>query len=380
MKVLVAVLGMLSLAAYSSDLSQREAGDALSAWLQKSKVSLVVKIGRVGVNCADRAQGVFDDNPEVSVEYKAAQELGWIRVTRDGPGFWKIEPVGLSSAVVESTQHNHHYAANGCDYHLAYIPIADRNLVEVISVKQVDQGNEVKFRWKWVLTPEGKKLSADLPLSLLADTDWRLNNTARMEAEADFTLMDIPQTIAVHEELVVLKRENNEWKTLMHRAQTPMLDMRAWNRVTDSELAEFDDPTRTSWEELMGYGWRVDHHDNGIVYFHTASQNGVLKTGGRASLLLSIVCGPKTLINVNSGTVENGRVRLTFDGAPPMVTKWYQLNEANFGYVAQPLFAKLVNAKTFRVEFTPLGQPPQTAIFNMADFKELFMKEKACHL
>jgi hypothetical protein len=93
---------------------------------------------------------------------------------------------------------------------------------------------------------------------------------------------------------------------------------------------------------------------------------------------LKISCGKFLLVSVLAGPVQDLNVRTSIDNGPVLAERWSWLKDDLISRTSEALTKKLLKAKTFRFEFTPRGQNPTVAIYDMADLNEVFHKEPLC--
>src|SRR5260370_13459680 len=268
MKGLSSVLVVLSLflSGCSGGLSRKTAGEAIAASFQGHHIALLLKFGRVGAMCFDKAAGVLDEAPTTHIECIAASDAGLVSVTQDGADFWKIEPVGLEPPVLEMMKKNHRYGANGCDYQLAAVPIANRSLIEVTRINQItDVTAQTEFKWKWTLTPEGTKLAGQQPSSRLAELDWRLDNNILSQTDSRFTLTDIVQSTAPRDGKVTLNKTRQGWRVLEPPPKLqPVPSLEAWSWLTEAEIAKLTPEVRELWAAGRGHAWHRSESVNAM--------------------------------------------------------------------------------------------------------------------
>jgi len=115
------------------------------------------------------------------------------------------------------------------------------------------------------------------------------------------------------------------------------------------------------------------------VRFMIWAKNKVVQKGTEEAPLLSISCGKSLLTYVVSGPVRERTVPIRFDDGAVTTTRWSPGDDI-LASASPSLVRQLVNARTFRIEYTPWGSSPQVAIFNMANLKELVPQEKLCKI
>jgi hypothetical protein len=80
--------------------------------------------------------------------------------------------------------------------------------------------------------------------------------------------------------------------------------------------------------------------------------------------------------------VSTENIRYKFDDSATVETKWDRLDVAGTylgnALVYRDFLKKMLQAKAFKLEFSPVGQAPQIASFDMGNLKELIQHEKGC--
>ncbi len=214
MKGLVAAFTvvLVVLCGCSGGLSRKAAGRAIEE-SGDSTVSITVSYGRLGTNCEDEEKHVRSQNPTTDIVHVAASAAGLIQVTPDVPDFWKVELTGGKSSQ-RPVRKSYHFVANGCDYELAFISLANKSVVAVTSVNQLtDDTAEAEYAWKWVLTPAGEKIIDQVPLSQLAELDAAIDyNSRHRQRDSNFALADVGRSTELRRDKVFLKKTNGGWK------------------------------------------------------------------------------------------------------------------------------------------------------------------------
>src|ERR1051325_11974976 len=105
-----------------------------------------------------------------------------ISITPDGPGFWKVEPVNPTPALVEFLKKAHYSGKDGCDYILLGFTVAEKSVAE-INLHEIGSGKtEAEFTWKWGLTPFGTRLVDNFNAQQRAHLNVNLE-TARLQSD-----------------------------------------------------------------------------------------------------------------------------------------------------------------------------------------------------
>ena len=124
---------------------------------------------------------------------------------------------------------------------------------------------------------------------------------------------------------------------------------------------------------------KMDGHK--VVHFKTWSSNRVRSSDREDTLLLGIVCDEGLELYIKPGPVSIPNIRYKFDDSATSTAKWVPGNDENFLgtlVVTRGFLRQMMKAKTFKLEFTPLGQEAQIASFEMGNFKDLIQREKGC--
>jgi hypothetical protein len=158
------ILMLCALASCSSSktLNNETAAKRVKDYLGWHLSAIHVDIGRVGKDCVsnyDDATSV-DLTPQSSVETLVAEAAGYVAVTQDGPGFWKVALTEAGKANVDGTP-SPQPPKKGCDYQTAAFVIANRELISVEGITSAETNPEVSYLWRWHFTNLGRELRAD---------------------------------------------------------------------------------------------------------------------------------------------------------------------------------------------------------------------------
>ena len=115
------------------------------------------------------------------------------------------------------------------------------------------------------------------------------------------------------------------------------------------------------------------------ITYEIRSTNNVHLSSREDRVTMGLQCGKNVFQYILSGEVSTKGIRYKFDDSAPYAVEWYVLN----GAVANPSTSKkflkqLLQAKTFKFEFTPVGRGPQVASFDLGNVGELIRNEKVC--
>jgi hypothetical protein len=116
------------------------------------------------------------------------------------------------------------------------------------------------------------------------------------------------------------------------------------------------------------------------ITYEIRSTNNLYLYSRETKVTMGLQCGKDVFQYVVSGKVSTPSIRYKFDDSAPSKVDWYVLQH---GAVAHYLTSKkflqqLLQAKTFKFEFTPDGQAPQVASFDLGNIGELIRNEKVC--
>jgi len=114
------------------------------------------------------------------------------------------------------------------------------------------------------------------------------------------------------------------------------------------------------------------------VSYTTSSTNSIHLTSGEGPVNMGLICEKRVMIYVGSGPVSSKGVRYKFGDEAPYAIGWYILNNAMGESTSSKFLNQMMKAKTFKFEFTPDGQGPQVASFDLGNIGELIRNEKVC--
>lgn len=158
------IVVLLVLAGCSSNkLNNKTAAKVIRSPLAQDQNTIVTDIGRVGATCVytlDGEEQPIDLSPERSPERFAAEAIGYLSVTPDGPGFWRVALTEKGKSFVLGNPAPRS-ALKGCDYQSVTFLLATPELVEVTGVTADENAPEVEYLWKWNVTDFGRELRQD---------------------------------------------------------------------------------------------------------------------------------------------------------------------------------------------------------------------------
>ncbi len=197
LSVLFPVTLIVLAAGCSGKKDQKALIDVLNKSMNRDRIMLDLPLGRVGQACANsniEAKPV----PEQAI-YFAAQKAGFITITPDGAGFWKVELVNPSPQVTEALKTAAHNTMDGCDLMRFSFSVAYKSVSEVRNIRKVDgDQSEVEFTWKWTLAQWGTKFVSTLSPQELAGLNDHLKNPALdRQRDSSFNIADMTKTGAL---------------------------------------------------------------------------------------------------------------------------------------------------------------------------------------
>jgi len=161
----VGVVLLLVLAGCSSNkLDNKTAATVIRSPLAHDENTIVADIGRVGTECVfsmdDGKEVPVNLAPEETPEIVAAEAVGYLSVTPDGSGFWKVALTEKGRTFVQGKPAPDP-PRKGCDYQKVSFLLATPELVEVTGVTVDENAPEVEYLWKWNVTDLGRELRKD---------------------------------------------------------------------------------------------------------------------------------------------------------------------------------------------------------------------------
>jgi hypothetical protein len=121
---------------------------------------------------------------------------------------------------------------------------------------------------------------------------------------------------------------------------------------------------------------QMDGHKT--VSYTTRSTNSIHLTSREGPVNMGFICEKNVITYVDSGPVSSKGIRYKFDDEAPYAIGWYVLNNAVGESTSKSFLDQMMKAKTFKFEFTPVGQAPQVASFDLGNLRELIQNEKVC--
>jgi hypothetical protein len=121
---------------------------------------------------------------------------------------------------------------------------------------------------------------------------------------------------------------------------------------------------------------QMDGHKT--ISYSIHSTNSIHLTSREGPVTMDLVCEKEVRTFVESGPVSSKGVRYKFDDEAPYAVGWYVLDNAVGESASKKFLSQMMKAKTFKFEFTPVGQGPQVASFDLGNIRELIQNEKVC--
>ena len=211
--VLLPILMLVSMA-NSSDTNRDAVTAALSKGLQKEVVFFTLAMGRVGDNCGNHEPYSDKVKPLPSMtRFHAAQKAGLVKITPDGPGFWKVELVDPKPGVLENLQKMKHETSGGCDSIPLFFTVATKTVVDTVKIQEItSEKSEVEFTWKWTLTPFGEKLVNGLTEQERRELNAYIHPPRDpVNPDPTFNFADLTPSIAPRPGKKALKKAGDGW-------------------------------------------------------------------------------------------------------------------------------------------------------------------------
>ena len=144
----------------SKTVSQKNAEEQISKNLKQDLAHMMVEVGRIGTACvltlSDGEESSMDLSPAGNITLIAAQAAGFVSVTPDGNGFWKVALTDKGKAAVYRSVPDP--PKKGCDYQATFFIAGTPQLVKVTGVTASQETPEAEFVWRWDLTEFGREL------------------------------------------------------------------------------------------------------------------------------------------------------------------------------------------------------------------------------
>jgi hypothetical protein len=346
--------------------------------------------GRISPSCAPIA-GLTEKGDLTAVfKYQAAQKAGLVTITPDGPGFWKVETTDPKYA--EFLKKARYGGLNGCSFVASGLFVAWKSVADITNIHEISgEKSEVEFTWKWELSPVGEKLVNGLDEQERARLGADLESRDHGKPDPTFSLVDMKQNSTPRSGKATLKKSGDNWiMDTSEQAPSPTASSSSSVPASGSSSSQpTDEQLRAggiSAEEIglmkaaMGRNWhrsevvdRMDDHKT--VRFGISPKTDHIIPGAPE---LKVSCGKYLLVTVLAGPVANLDVRTKIDDGPVLAERWSWLKDDLISRTPETLARKLLKAKTFKFEFTPKGENPTVATFDMADLNEVFQKEPLC--
>lgn len=377
--VLIAFLALL--AGCSGKKDQKAMIDAINKSMNQDRIMVYLLRGHVSPKCSGswiEAKPI----PE-QIVYSAAQKAGLITITPDGPDFWNVELVNPSPMVVEGMKRSAHTTDNGCDATIYGMSVAYKAVADVVNVGQEKDGkSEVEFTWKWTVEPttQGAKLANALSPQERAELNDHLKNPVLdHQHDPSFNVTDMAQSGAPHTAKMVLSKSGNEWVAGLSQ-EGQVAEAKRRNEALQAQLTQLENalPKPGEWVRVES----TDKMDGSkTVQFKALSEDKVQLSDHEERLLLVAGCDKNVSLFIVPGAVAVPNIRYKFDNGAATEDRWgvsdnKYLMEA---LVERGFLKRMVDAKTFKIEFTPLGRDPQIATFDMGNFKQLIQNETGCN-
>lgn len=169
---LLVILGLL-LGCTKGTLDRETAAAKINRRFRIEQRDLLFDVGRIASHCYVEVAGrkyETDLNPAENVPTIIAMKAGYVNVTPDGKGYWKVALTDKGQAFM-TAQHQRLYGREvnmGCDFEQAQFAIAKASVVQVTGVTTGEDSRLVGYRWKWAPTELGIALreNGDLYLKL----------------------------------------------------------------------------------------------------------------------------------------------------------------------------------------------------------------------
>lgn len=211
---LLTVFVPLLTAGCSRGTKQKAAAEALNKVLQREAIFLPLSLGRVGKPCGD-IPGFANDVEDLTAltRFRAAERAGLVTIAPDGPGFWKVEPVGLKPELMEHLKTMKHNLKESCNSVHLNFAVASKSVVAIVNLQEITgEKAEAEYTWNWALTPAGTKLVNALNAQERVQLDNDLEKSGRpFLSDPTFSLADLTESSAPHPGKKMLKRSGDSW-------------------------------------------------------------------------------------------------------------------------------------------------------------------------
>ncbi len=194
----------------SSKPSRSVATKEINHFLEGVDLPLMLKIGTLG-KCAV-ARG-----PDSAISYPVAEKLGYITIRAVADKSWQIDLTDAGSTYLRSrkeTPYSHEVSSCG-DYSQVDFLVAERKVTTISDIAPYPQGGmAVAFKWKWVPTTIGRRLSlsGDIYSQLSSDQLHALLHDLQF-AGPGFEIEDLTDS-AERDAKVLLKKTDTGWKVV----------------------------------------------------------------------------------------------------------------------------------------------------------------------
>jgi hypothetical protein len=161
-------LGLLMLLAVltgcSNTISKKMAVEQIRKVYEDGDATILPNIGRVGEHCLyvpDRGEPWDDDRtPSKDAKVLAIQAVGYVTVTPDGPGFWKVDLTEKGKSLIHQRLVPDP-PRKGCDYQVVSFLLGARDDIKVTNITGDENKATVEFTWRWKTTELGKAFRKD---------------------------------------------------------------------------------------------------------------------------------------------------------------------------------------------------------------------------
>lgn len=165
-RVLLAIL-LVVVGCSKGTLDRKIAAEKINQEFSKRRERILVRIGRVGLHCETRSENGktvdLEWESKYDVAFLIAQAAGYVDISPDGEGFWKISLNDRGQAFVNA----YHIvpeappASSHCGYQFYSMPLATAQVVAVTGIIPDQNTCQAEVTWNWSLTELGKGLRAN---------------------------------------------------------------------------------------------------------------------------------------------------------------------------------------------------------------------------
>jgi len=181
----VALLMMLAILAGCSrnTLDKKTAAELIQKVYDKDYAAIMTDVGRLGSSCEmisddGRSSWTEDLTPSKNATVVALQSLGYVTVTPDGPGFWRVELTekgkALSHGDLLPTA-----TRNACKAQNVEFLLGTREVIKATDIAGDEKTATVEYSWKWKTTELGQALRKDGKAYAVLTSDQRKSLDSR---------------------------------------------------------------------------------------------------------------------------------------------------------------------------------------------------------